>query len=167
MNGSYLTDSTVGNTQLAAGVVVQMVGTAYSAVATGTTVIPQDDTNPQITEGTEFMTQTITPKSATNLLIIDVSIYLCHSANAAKLAAMFQDANVNALAARYIYQGNWTDPTEIVLRHVMTAGTTSATTFRVRGGGSAAGTVTFNGTLGSRTMGTANKSSIVITEAKV
>lgn len=166
MNGSYITDNTVANSQVAAGVVVQMVGNAISAVATGTTIIPQDDTIPQITEGNEYMTQTITPKSATNTLIIDVDIYLGHSANVSKLAALFQDATANAVAARYIYQGNLADPIVVTLRHIMTAGTTSATTFRVRAGGGGAGTLTVNGVLGGRTMGTANKSSIVITEVK-
>lgn len=143
-----------------------MVGNVTSAVSTGTTVIPQDDTIPQQTEGDQYLSQTITPKSATNLLIIEVDIYLGHSANAAKIAALFQDSAANALAARYIYQGNWVDPTLITLRHIMTAGTTSATTFKVRAGGSSAGTLTVNGSTGSRTMGATSKSSIMITEVK-
>ena len=65
MNGSYLTDSSVGNSALALGTVVQVVSTGFSAVATGATILPGDDTIPQITEGVEFMTQAITPKSTT------------------------------------------------------------------------------------------------------
>ena len=46
----------------------------------------------------------------------------------------------------------------------MTSGTTSATTFKVRGGSGAASTTTFNGSAGSAFMGGALASSIVIRE---
>lgn len=146
--------------------VVQQVGTAYSAVATGTTSIPQDDTIPQNTEGDQYMTQVITPKSATSILIIEVDILIANNANNAKLAAIFQDSVANALAAKYVYLGTWTDPTFLVLRHVMVAGTTSPITFKVRGGASGAGTTTFNGANGSRLLGATSKSSIKVTEVR-
>lgn len=158
--------SWITHSMVSAGFVVQEVATTYSAVATGTTVIPQDDTIPQITEGNEYMTQTITPKSATNLLIIDVEVMIANSANAGKMIALFQDATANALAAKFTYVGSWTDPVNLTLRYSMVAGTTSATTFRVRGGGSVAGTTTFNGALGNRLFGATAKSSIKITEVK-
>lgn len=156
----------ITHSMVSAGFVVQEVVSLYSAVATGTTVIPQDDTIPQITEGNEYMTQTITPKSATNILIIDVEVMIANSANAGKMIALFQDANANALAAKFTYVGNWTDPVNLTLRYSMVAGTTSATTFRVRGGASVAGTTTFNGLLGARLFGAIPKSSIKITEVK-
>ena len=46
----------------------------------------------------------------------------------------------------------------------MVAGTTSETTFKVRFGGNASGTMTFNGRLGSRKYGGVFASSITITE---
>ena len=45
---------------------LQTVSYQTGAVATGTTIIPFDDTIPQITEGNEFMTLAITPRSATS-----------------------------------------------------------------------------------------------------
>ena len=51
---------------------LQEISAETGAVATGTTIIPYDDTIPQITEGTEFMTLAITPISATSKLIIEV-----------------------------------------------------------------------------------------------
>jgi len=167
-DGNGIGTGVIGNRQVAAGVVVQVVGTVYNGMSSGSGVIPQDDTIPQISEGTEVMTQTITPKASTNQLVIHSEIYMGSSGNFAKLGAIFQDANANALAAKYIYQGNWTDPTTMTLVHIMTAGTTSPTTFRVRVGSSGGpSTFTFNGALGNRTMGTASKSSIMITEVKV
>jgi hypothetical protein len=49
------------------------------------------------------------------------------------------------------------------MTHYMTAGTTSATTFKVRGGVNA-GTLTFNGEVGARLFGGVCASSITVTE---
>ena len=56
----------------ASGGVVQTVSTQTGAVATGSTVMPSDNSIPQITEGTQFLSRTITPTSATNILSIIV-----------------------------------------------------------------------------------------------
>jgi len=167
VNGSYITDSTVANTQLAAGVSVQTVYTLSSAVATGTTLIPNDDTIPQNTEGTEFMTLSITPKSATNVLVIEAFVDVSHSVAASFLfAALFQDSTANALAAGDALQATATGTFTVAVRHAMVAGTTSSTTFKIRGGSSAAGTVTLNGSGGTRRFGAIPKSSMLITEYK-
>lgn len=146
------------------GLVVQIAATNYSAVATGSTMIPNDDTIPQITEGNEFMTQIITPKSATNRLFIEAKISLAVSSNASRIAALFQDATANALAVQATYVGNFTDPVTLYITHDMVAGTTSSTTFRVRGGADVAGTWTMNGQAGARKFGGVTLSSIKITE---
>lgn len=141
--------------------------TNSTALATGTTIIPLDDTIPQNTEGDQYMTCTITPKSALNTLKIE-AIIICSSTSTATnlIAALFQDSTANALAATtqvMISDGN---SNQLVLRHTMTAGTTAATTFKVRAGRSGAGTFTFNGRAGGRLFGAITKSSIVVTEYK-
>jgi len=169
MNGSYLTDSTVGNSAVIAGMPVQMVSSSTTAVATGTTTIPQDDTIPQNTEGTEFMTLAITPKSATNILVIDVIALIgCDTAARNIIGAIFQDSTADALAANIEYNDNSSSiiPTIMCVRHTMVAGTTSATTFKFRAGAQSAATLTFNGNNGARLFGAITKSSIVITEYK-
>jgi len=150
------------------GAPVQGVSVGYSAVATGTTIIPQDDTIPQKTEGDEYMSLAITPKSATNILVIEVSAYLS-SANATQVmtCALFQDTTTDAIAA----SASFTDastvvPKPVVFTHRMVAGTTSATTFKVRAGSHQASTTTFNGVGGNRRYGAIPKSSITITEYK-
>jgi len=152
-----------------AGEVVQVVMTNYSAAATGTTTIPFDDTIPQNTEGTEFMTQAITPKSATNLLIIEVVAYLSGSNAATSLTgAIFQDSTANALATGQTYMATATGRILLPVGHSMTAGTASSTTFKFRAGPdlSGGGTVTFNGANGTRYYGATTKSYIKITEVK-
>jgi|ERR1044071_4626391 hypothetical protein len=157
-------DGGLSNLSAGSGYVVQTVSTNYSAVATGTTTIPFDDTIPQITEGTEFMTRSITPTSATNRLSITATFYGSYSVTAEMVVALFQDATANGLAGNSV-----TIPTggylgQVKLTHDMVAGTTSSTTFRVRAGGSTAGTVTFNGTAGTRKLGGITLSNITITE---
>lgn len=158
--------STVVNANLATGVSVQTVSSLSSAVATGTTTIPLDDTIPQISEGTEFITCAITPKSTTNVLRIDVSIFASISTAVNIIGALFQDATTNALAVGQSFQSTVTAPAPVVFSYTMTAATVSSTTFRVRLGGSGAGTITFNGQSTARLFGAITKSSIVITEYK-
>jgi len=145
--------------------VVKRVSTQTGAVATGTTVLPLDDTIPQNTEGTQFLTLAITPANAANILTIEVILNIAFSvANSWCAAALFQDSTANALAvgwtANLLGDGN----SQIVLRHVMVAGTTSATTLKVRAGANGAGTFTLNGRIGARLYGGAAVSSLVITE---
>lgn len=166
INGSYLTTSTVGYAQLALGVSIQTVYNTYTAGATGTTTIPNDDTIPQITEGTEFMTLSVTPKSATNILVIEVNTLLSHSAAVGVIGAIYQDATANALAADSVRNTAAGELNTLNVKHIMVAGTTSSTTFRFRAGGDGAGTLTFNGDSGGRKLGATVKSSIVITEYK-
>lgn len=149
------------------GVSVQTVSTMSSAVATGTTLIPLDDSIPQITEGNEYMTLAITPKSATNVLVISVKTSLANSAAACNLiGALFQDATADALAATTVVSTGASNSSEIIFTHSMVAGNTTARTYRVRLGAQVAGTTTFNGRAGGRLFGAIPKSSIVITEYK-
>ena len=147
------------------GGVTQMVSVETGAVATGTTVIPADNTVPQQTEGDQYMSLAITPKSATSKLIIDVTVHISNTAaGIALIAALFQDSTANALAASYSSQGTASYTNQLHFIHVMTSGTTSPTTFKVRCGGNVAGTTTFNGTGGGGFFNGVLASSIVITE---
>ncbi len=153
------------NYQRAASVkqVAQVVSTLDGAVATGTTVIPFDDTIPQNTEGDEYMTLAITPTNANSVLIIEVVAHLAASVNQNMTAALFQDSTAGALAAANVFKVSGAISL-LSFRHVMTAGTTSAITMKVRAGGDSAGTTTFNGIAGGRQQGGVLASSIVITE---
>lgn len=142
----------------------QFVNTQTGTVATGTTTIPFDNTIPQNTEGTEFMTLAITPTNTNNILFIQVDIICSYSIANTMTAALFQDTTANALAAASEYQTTATGITTISFNHRIVAGTTSATTFKVRAGGETAGTMTFNGISGNQFMGGVFTSSISITE---
>jgi hypothetical protein len=158
------TTATFSGTVMAPGAQIQMVSVETGAVATGTTVTPLDDTIPQITEGNEFMTLAITPKSATSTLVIDVIWVGASSATGTLVCALHQDAIANALAASVLVQTGADNMLTMTLCHKMTSGTTSATTFRVRVGLNGAGTITFNGRSAARQLGGVMASSIVIRE---
>jgi hypothetical protein len=153
----------------AVGQVIAVSNTQTGAVASGTTVMPADDTIPQITEGDEYMTLAHTALSTSNKLKIDVVVVCAESAAGTPLkvgVALFKDTTTDALAAvtsRMVAQDVLT---AISFTHYMTAPSTSSVTYRVRIGPGAAGTVTFNGITAARIFGGVMASSITITEIK-
>jgi hypothetical protein len=156
----------LGSANFLTGVPVQTVASSTTAVATGTTILPYDDTIPQNTEGDQYMTQAITPKSATNRLSIEAVIHIGNSASDHLSAALFQDSTANALAVASQYQLTNQGITNIKLTHDMVSGTTSSTTFKIRAGNALAGTTTVNGLGGARRFGGVFSSSMKITEYK-
>jgi hypothetical protein len=146
--------------------IIQIVETNVSSVATGSTAFPVDDTIPQNTEGTEFITLSITPQKATNKLRIDVIWNGSATGTNTNIGmGLFQDSTANALAAVLAPKNDTsTSVSQIQLSHYMTAGTTSVTTFKIRVGDNSGNTITFNGVSGGRIFGGIMSSSIIITE---
>ena len=141
--------------------VVQIVNTQTGTAATGTTVMPNDGTIPQNTEGTQFMTLSITPTNSSNKLFIQiVTRQQVTGGNKDMIIALFQDSTAGALAANNYRQTGDTVAQLGVLNYYMTAGTTSSTEFKVRIGSADAGTVTFC----PNNMGQIASSTITITE---
>ena len=157
------TDVQINGLSVQTGRTAQVVNSETGALATGTTNMSFADTIPANTAGDQYLSLAITPKFTSSTLIIDVVLFLSNDTGRALGAALFQDSTVNALAAASVTTGNVGDPFQIVFRHKMAAGTTSATTFKVRAG-STAGTTSFNGASGGRLYGGVMASSITITE---
>jgi hypothetical protein len=150
-----------------AGQVIQVVDARTSTYASSATTIPIDDTIPQNTEGFEIITASITPSSASNKLIIIPSIFATSStAGAIIVCALFQDSTASALTAKAVTAGagGWMIMNTYI--HFMTAGTTSATTFKIRAGGHV-GTTYVNGNTTTRMLGGVENCSLTILEVKV
>ena len=146
--------------------IIQHVYTGYNALATGTTGFPVDDTIPQNTEGNEFMTRAITPGSTSNILVISGQVQMdVATAGGLGIAAIFQDSTANALWATSSFM-NTASGLTLPFLHIMAAGTTSETTFKVRAGVNSTNTVYFNGnsSLATRVFGDIPKSYIQIHE---
>ena len=146
---------------------VQMVNVQDAVTATGTTIFPNDDTTPVKTEGDEYMTLAITPTLSANDLLITAIVNLGTSVTTNQQigVGLFQDTTTNAIAAQGQAESSATTALaqNIVLTHKMTAGTTIATTFKIRAGDTQAGTTTFN----NNTYGGVMASSITIMEITV
>jgi hypothetical protein len=160
-------DYALTGTVTGAGTIVQVVNVQTGTVATGTTITPTDNTIPQITEGTEFMTLAITPTNSSNKLFIEVVWQGTYSAVDFSCLALFVGTTPNALAAITGIQTTAHYDFNTALNHYMTAGSTSELTFRVRVGGNGSGTHTMNGRNTAQKMGGVMASSITITEIAV
>ena len=141
----------VGSVGNSSGRAVQIVEDVDGALATGTTILPHDNTTPQNTEGDEYLSVAITPTDAASTLIIEALVHIGGSNTSPRAAAaLFQDSTANALATGWLRMGAQSNPaSQIELTHTMAAGTTSATTFKIRAGQSVSGTTTFNGLSGA------------------
>ncbi len=147
------------------GSTIQTQRTVSSAVATGATILPTDDTIPQITEGNEYMTQAITPSSAANILEVEVQLHLAtNQVNFNMTAALFRDATANALAVGNQWIGVSGQIAQVNVKYTAIAGDIAATTFRARGGGPFANTTTFNGAAAARLFGGVINSYISVKE---
>ena len=138
---------------------VSFVGTS----STGTTVIPFDNTIPQSNEGDQYMSQAITPVSAANMLQIETQAYASNASVSTTIMALFQDSTANALAA-IRFAAVSANAIGGRIFWALLAGTSSATTFKVRVGAGGAGTTTFNGESGSQLFGGVANSYIRVRE---
>ena len=148
---------------------VQVVNEANATMNTTTTASPPlDDTLPQNDEGGEFLTAEITPTNSNNKLLIEVDFpTVSHSvANANFIISLFKDSDADAIASSYHQLAFAGGGKQSTLRYYMTAGTTSAITFKVRAGSSTSGTVTINGLSSTRYLGGALKRSMTISEIR-
>jgi hypothetical protein len=142
-------------TNSSTGILVQEVSSSTSSRVTCSTALLGDDTIPQNTEGDEVLTVTITPKSATNLLLIEFNTFYSVSTAQSVTAGLFQDSTAGAISSSVLgtmgTAGYFTNST---LRHKMTAGTTSSTTFKIRVGCQVAPRIVYiNGSPTARVLG--------------
>lgn len=115
---------------------LQLVSTNTTArISTSGTTIPNDNTIPQNTEGTQILTLSITPKSSSSNLVIIFSTSGTPTSDVPVIAALFQDSTADALAAQYIGQRSSSDSTSGILQYITASGSTSARTYKIRVGG--------------------------------
>lgn len=156
-----------GTLAAAAGVVVGRAYAEYATYATLTAQIPLDDTIPQITEGTEILSVSITPKSATNRVQVRVTVHalIQDSANRTGIVAIFRNGGADAIAARSasLYAGGAQVAQGVVLEFEDVPGSTTAQTYTVRVGPTG-GTMYLNGSSSNRTLGGVQRATAALTE---
>jgi hypothetical protein len=164
------TTAQTGIVQLRAGEVIQSaMGTNTTAVQLNVTV-PQDNTIPQLTEGAEIVTVSITPTSASSLLRVRAIASGTASVNSSTFIPMiFRDSTANALCAGYgLISGVNGTPFTMSIETQFTAGSTSATTIRFRIGRVGASSGWINGdNAGNPFWGGVGQAVIVVEEIQV
>jgi len=153
--GQSLQTDGAGNLSFGDGPWLQQVRTVSVAPANTAAIIPADNTIPQIGEGTELITVTITPKSAASTLMVEFYCPLVGNAvNQYNTFALFRDAGANALTAGMTTVIGVSYSTDFSLKFYVASGAAVATTFRIRYGTTAGtihvlesqdGTITFGG----------------------
>lgn len=130
---------------------VNSIGTASStAVATGTTQIPFDDTIPQVTEGDQYL-QVTTGGVVNSLQLGLVTLYFSSSATGILTVAAFDSSGANAICATAITIGEVNVPYSVSL--VLHGTDTDEDRFTIRAGLNGAATITFLGASAARNFG--------------
>jgi hypothetical protein len=129
-----------------------------SAVATAGDVVPQQ------TDGMQVLTVTITPKNSTNKLQINAICQVAASTAVTGWLALFQDSTAAALASIYFSTFGAGYALPIVFNFEMTAGTTSATTFKIRAAPTQAATLSVNTNMSVRLGGGSQRTTLTVTE---
>jgi hypothetical protein len=161
------TNIVIAATGSSGGKVAQVVTTTSTTDASTSSTIPFDDTEPQSGEGAAYasLNTTITPTSASSKLIIDVNLFIGASAQSTVIFAIFKDSDASAIQTRsFGFTGNaYTQ--SLPIRFVVSAGSTTARTYKLRYGPTGATTAYIGGTGGSTSLfGTANQQNMTVTE---
>ena len=121
-----------------AGTVLQVVSTSDNTYRSTSATIPRDTSIPQITEGAQFLSLTITPQSATSYLLFHFEAYFQELTNSGDSAVfpLFKGSNANAIGGWYgEISSNLLDNMNAIFGHLWYANdTTSPTTYQVRYG---------------------------------
>lgn len=147
-----------------AGTVLQVLQNAYTTNADLTDQIPSDDSIPvKASEGTEVLSQAITPASASNKVLVEAHIFGSGSVNNTDIVmAVFRGSTcINVVQAR-APTANF--PVTLSCAFLDSPATTSATTYSVNVGPVGAVTVRLNGNTSTRLFGGASACTLTVSE---
>lgn len=134
---AYLNVDEIEASTIRRGQVLQRVRSVSAAFLTSGATIPVDDTIPQITEGVEILTATITPQSSDSILRFTADVKACPPGGGFTVTLALHQADIaDALAVSALQTA--AIPTPLYLNHEMIAATTSAVTFSIRIGANGA-----------------------------
>lgn len=142
----------------------QRVHASSATYSTVSTLIPNDDTIPQSTEGGEILSAAITPKNATHTIRVRISVQVSANSSARATVALFKDSEANALAAQGATLGS-ASMQVIQLEYEEPAASLSARTYKVRVGPST-GNCYVNGNSTSRQYGGVSRATLTVDEVR-
>lgn len=157
-------------TTLEASVVTlsQLPRTAYTTYASNADIATPyqvaDDTIPQITEGTEVLSTSITPIRSTSRIRCVAVLWGATTGVSSWIASMFKDGAADAVQAIQVTVAASTAPLPAVVVYEFAPGATAAVTISVRAGPISAGTLRLNGTTAARLFGGAAAATLHLQE---
>jgi len=129
--------------KLADGMVVQVVQASNGTMSTVTSIIPIDNTTPTNTEGTEVLSQTITPTSNTNKVLVRAIVPFTTGSAPNVIFAVFRGSTCILATGAAPTSGDYM---QIGACELLDApATTASTTYSVRVGTSGGNTVNVSG----------------------
>jgi len=147
---------------LPAGTVLNSKFAESNSEFTITNVIPFDNTIPQITEGTQIISATITPTKTTSRIVGIVSVNGdANSTNVQTVLAAFRGTTANSIAATWVKYISYSSL--ISFEFTDLPNTTSAITYSIRVGPDS-GTLYINRAQSGALLGTSNKITLMLIE---
>jgi hypothetical protein len=141
--------------------VLQVLQATYATNADLTTAIPYDDTTPTSSEGTEVLSQAITPADNSNKVLCQVGVWGDASASDHVIAALFRGTTCIQAAAIRTASVEF----DIAFSFLDSPASASAVTYSVRVGPATGGTtVRLNGSTSSRAFGGASTCTLTLSE---
>lgn len=156
-------DGVSGNPTIS-GFVLQVLQTTNTANTTCGN-IPNDDTVPLVSEGTEILTRAITPASTSSRIKVDVVVWGATSGTQGAICALFRGSTcINAMLGPNLGSGG--DGRPIMFSYIDSPATASSVTYSVRAGNAAVSPATFtiNGGAGARKFGGVSACTLILTE---
>jgi len=148
------------------GTIAQVVSDTEATYTTLGTILPVDNSIPQNDEGDEVLSIAITPTNASSKLRITFTGFVGGSTNQNLSCALFVDSTADALNATTAMISNVSleRTTQLAIQHEVTAGSTSARTYKIRCGSSVATDGFLNGTSTGRLFGGVATSTLKVEE---
>jgi hypothetical protein len=153
-------------TPSAGGAVAQVKSASTSATfnttSGGSTV---DNVTPDNTVGAELLTVTLTPTSASNFLEVEAIVQCASTGTGIIAGSLFRDAATTPFAGNLVTAVTANTPYQLVVRARLAAGSTAATTIKLRVGSSGASSVRVNtASGGGALLGGVAVTSLTVTE---
>lgn len=148
-----------------AGSIVDSTVATYTANADLTSIIPYDDSLPQITEGTQIISLTHTMKSATNKLRVRVKGSFTLSGIVGVFAG-FHNTTADAVGVTGVFPAGSASPTDFGFEFEISPNSASQQTISLRVGTASAGMMRLNGTTSARRFGGGSRTIMIAEEIK-
>lgn len=141
-----------------AGMVLQCLQNTYVTNTNLSTALPYDDTVPQSTEGTEVLSQAITPRNANSKFLVFATVFGDTDVQSLNVALFRGTTCINAAAA------NQTTEANVPLQLLDAPASASAQTYSVRVGPTSGNTARLNGTTSARRFGGTSTCALTVME---